>query len=93
MSQIKVLLVIFRPRPTGPLQKLFRVAEYPCLPRMGDSIQYEDGWSLASVRYVYLSMIPSLPEIGVDVQLTDGEYESLKFGGNWTEEFPEAARV
>jgi hypothetical protein len=73
--------VVFRnPRPTSyENTTLSKDVELVAKPSVGDSIEYEDGWALACVDYVYI--LRNSLEVGVRAWFTDEELTDLQAKG------------
>ncbi len=83
---MRTLLVAYRhDNGRGPLQKLYRWVDLPWLPHEGMSLEYEEGWALSGVRYVYGSLDGSL-EVGLSSKFNDEEATDLLATGHWHDE-------
>lgn len=81
---IPILLVKQIPSLKGN-EEIYKNIELPFMPHKDFDLEYEKGWALDSINYIYLMLDGSL-EIGLQ-SVTDKEANDLVNTGNWRREY------
>lgn len=88
MTHYSVLFVV-RCRQTTDLRKeqLYRRVSLPYVPSKDMDFQYEDGWGLSAVNYIYADIEGNF-EVGLSAQMNEEDQATLIATGHWSYTLP-----